>query len=79
MIAKAEVRRQLALYEQKLKEEIKSVDEELKRMNSACSTSEMQAIWNKSVECAKLHTKFQTLYAVWMDIIDLRCSEMFEE
>lgn len=79
MIAKEEVRKQLALYEQEIKKEKQAVADELDRMRDACLTVEMQAIWNQSKEYARLMAKWQVLNNVLMDVRDIRCSEMLED
>lgn len=79
MIAKVEVRKRLALYEDKLKEREKSIQEEIRRMNDSCATLEMDAIWHRSKEYAKLMTELQVLREVLFDIIDIRCDEMFKD
>ena len=79
MIAKVEVRRMLASYENKLREEIKVIRDKLESMENACPTLEMERIWRRSEEYAELYTKLTTLRGVLSDIIDIRCSEIFEE
>lgn len=79
MIAKIEVRKRLALYEKKLREERKEIERELEEMKSACTTSEMEAIWRQSKEYTRLNERWQTLHEVVMDIIDIRCEEMFND
>lgn len=79
MIEKSAVRKRLALYEDKIKEEKKSIEAELKKMKDACLTSEMQTVWNQSKEYARLNVKLQVLSEVVMDIIDIRCEEMFND
>ena len=79
MIAKVEVRKQLALYEQKIKKEKQSVIDELNRMRDSCLTVEMQAIFNQSKEYARLMAKWEVLSEVLMDIRDIRCGEMLED
>ena len=79
MIAKVEVRKRLALYEDKLKERQKSIQGEIRRMNESCTTLEMDSIWHRSKEYAKLMTELQVLREVLFDIIDIRCDEMFED
>lgn len=79
MIAKVEVRKQLALYEQKIKDEIKRVKEESEKMYNACSTMEMKAIWKQSKEYARLSERWSTLTEVLWSIRDIRCDEMFED
>ena len=79
MIAKVEVRRQLALYEQKIKDEIKKVENEIVKMDIACATVEMMAIWKQSKEYAKLNERRGTLIEVLWGIRDIRCDEMLED
>lgn len=79
MIAKLEVRRMLALYEQKIREEIKGIREKLQTMEDSCTTLEMERIWRKSEEYRELHTRLVILSNVLSDIIDMRCSEILEE
>ena len=79
MIAKLEVRRMLASYEQKIREEIKGIREKLQIMEDSCSTFEMERIWRDSKEYTELHTRLATLSNVISDIIDMRCSEILEE
>lgn len=79
MIAKIEVRKRLALYEQKLREERKVVENELQKMKKACATGEMEIIWKQSKEYARLNERRSLLYQVLMDIIDIRCEEIFND
>ena len=79
MIAKVEVRKRLALYEQEIKKEKQAISDELDRMREACLTVEMQAIWNQSKEYARLMAKWEVLNNVLMDVRDIRCSEMLED
>ena len=79
MIAKVEVRRQLALYEQKIKEEIKSIRKEIQTMQDSCTTNAMKNIWYDSVIYEKLNERLITLHRVLNDVIDFRCSEMLED
>ena len=79
MIAKIEVRKRIALYEQKLREERQSIEKELEKMKNACATSEMEAIWRQSKEYARLNERLKTLHEVTMDLIDMRCEEMFDD
>ena len=79
MVAKIEVRKRLALYEQEIKERRKLIEEKMKRIGDACTTIQAKAIWSGSIEHMKLHTKWATLNEVLMDIIDIRCEEMFED
>lgn len=80
MIAKLEVRRQLASYENKLREEINSIETEIERITNACKGSiELQQIWLASNKYFRIKTKLATLKDVLNDIIDMRCSKIFEE
>ena len=79
MIAKAEVRKRLALYEQEIKKEKQAISDELDRMRDACLTVEMQAIWNQSKEYARLMAKWEVLNNVLMEVMDIRCGEMLED
>lgn len=79
MIAKLEVRRMLASYEQKIREEIKGIREKLQTMENSCTTLEMERIWRDSNEYTELHTRLATLNNVISNIIDMRCSKIFEE
>ena len=79
MIEKVEVRRQLALYENKIREEIKSIREEMQAMNESCTTTAMKEIWLESEKYTKLSTRIKTLSGVLSDVIDIRCSEIFED
>lgn len=79
MIAKVEVRRVLALYEKKLKEERQSIIAEMDRMSNACTTLAMKEVWINSNEYLKLATRLATLNEVSMNIIDIRCDEMFAD
>ena len=79
MIAKVEVRKRLALYEQKIREEKKDIEAELDRMRNACATVEMKAIWNQSKEYAVLMAKWETLNEILMGIVNIRCDAMFDD
>lgn len=79
MIAKVEVRKRLALYEQEIKERKNLVEDEMKRINNACTTMEAKTIWLGSIEYIKLATKLATLNEILMDIIDIRCEEMLND
>ena len=79
MIEKLAVRKMLASYEKKLKEEIRSIEEEIENMNNACATNAMSKIWHNSKEYLELLTKYGTLYEVLSNIRDLRCDEMLED
>ena len=45
MIAKVEVSKRLALYEQEIRERKNLVEDEMKRINNACTTMEAKTIW----------------------------------
>lgn len=80
MIAKIEVRRQLALYEKKIEEEIASIREEINNMYNLCKNSKkIQEVWYESKDYIKLDVKLRTLQGVLLDIIDMRCSEILED
>ena len=80
MIAKLEVRRQLAAYENKLREEIQIIEAEIEKINNDCKDSLMlQQMWIRSNVYYRLSTKLSTLRGVLNDIIDMRCSKVFEE
>ena len=79
MIAKVEVRKRLALYENIIKEEIKKIENQIKKMDEACSTMEMKTIWKQSKEYTKLNTRWSTLTEILWGIQDIRCDEMFED
>lgn len=79
MIAKVEVRKRLALYEQEIKERRNLIAEEMNRVSNACITMEAKTIWLGSIEYMKLATKFVTLNEILMDIIDMRCEEMLND
>ena len=79
MIAELEVRRMLASYEQKLREEIADTREHIQTMEDSCRTVEMERIWRESNEYIELHTRLATLRNVISNIIDMRCSKILEE
>ena len=79
MIAKAEVRKRLALYKTKLKEEIKDVENEIKRMDNAFSTEEAKKIWKESAEYSALRSRWIALGEVSWDIGDIMFDEMFDD
>ena len=79
MVEKVKVRRRLALYEQKIKEEIKRITNKIQQMNDSCQTIEMERIWRRSTEYIELHTRWAMLNDVLSDICDIRCDEMFED
>lgn len=79
MIAKVEVRKELASYEQKIKSEIKKVEDELKRMDDIFDTNDTRHIWKESAKCSELRTRWSTLKEVLWDIQDIRCGEMLND
>jgi adenosyl cobinamide kinase/adenosyl cobinamide phosphate guanylyltransferase len=79
MIEKLTVRKRLASYETKLKEEAKKVDAERQKLIDACTTSEARTILFQSKEYAELATKFAMLNIIRKDIMDMRCEEMFDD
>ena len=79
MIEKVEVRKLLASYENKFKEEIKRVRSEIEKMNNDCCTIEMERIWKKSAKHSALHSRLSTLTeALWI-IQDIRCDEILND
>lgn len=79
MVAKIEVRKRIAAYEDKLRQEIKDVAKEMMRMKESCKTSDMEVVWKQSATYAKLHSRWETLHEILDDIIDLRCEETWED
>ncbi len=79
MIAKVEVRRELASYEQKIKAEIKKVEDELKRMDDIFDTNDTRSIWKASAKYSQLITRRSTLTEVLWGIQDIRCGEMLND
>lgn len=79
MIEKLEVRKMLASYEQKLKEEIRKIEEEKQRISDDCKGMEAKEIWWQSSKYAVLTEKYITLRNVLTDIIDMRCDEILNE
>lgn len=79
MIEKIEVRKRIALLENKIKEERQNILAEMDRMKGGCETLEILDILLNSKEYLKLSIKLATLNEVAMDIIDMRCDEMFED
>lgn len=79
MIKKAIVRRRLALYEKKIKEEIVNIEEKIQSMKDACKTREMMTILFDSKEYARLLSRFETLCEVQSYILDMRCEDMFAD
>lgn len=79
MIKKIEVRRRIALLEKKIKEEKHNIAVEMQKMKDSCTTIEMQEILRASQAYTKLHTRLETLNEVLIDIIDMRCEEIFED
>ena len=76
MVEKVAVRKMLASYERKLKEEIRKIEEEKQRISDAIATIEAKEIWWQSKQYAELTEKYITLRNVLMDIIDMRCDEI---
>ena len=79
MIAKVEVRRALASYETKIKEEIKRIENEIEKMDSACATKDIKEIWRASAKYATLRSRKCTLTEILYGVEDIRCSEMLED
>jgi hypothetical protein len=79
MIEKLAVRKMLASYERKLKNEINSIEAEIQKMNNVCQTNEMLEIWHQSKRYAELSAKKCALYNVYCDIMDMRCDEALED
>ena len=79
MIAKIKVRRRLASYEKKIKDERTSIEEKIKRMDDACTTREAKMIWRDSKEYARLVSRLEALGEVQSDILDMRCEEMLAD
>lgn len=71
MIEKVEVRRRLISYRKELKEKVKSIEEEVKRMTDACTTEEMKYVWYESTQYAVLNAKWQMLWNVYSEMFDL--------
>ena len=81
MIEKKQVRKMLAAYEQKLKEEINAIEKELNKADNEaveCS-NKLQNIWFSSTERAVLVAKYQVLCKTRDGIMDIRCDEALEE
>lgn len=79
MIAKVEVRRELALYEKKIKEEIKRIEDEIEKMDSACATNDIKEIWRASAKYTTLRSRKCTLTEIVWGIADIRCGEMLDD
>lgn len=79
MIEKTMVRREIGLLEMKIKEEIKIVENEIRKMDEACDTIALQSIWGESKKNAELHERLATLRRVLSDIQDLRCCDAFAD
>ena len=79
MIAKVEVRKELALYEQKIREEINKVRNEIEKMNNIFNTNDTMRIWKESAEYSALRTRLSTLTEVLWGIQDIRCGEMLND
>lgn len=78
-VEKILVRRKLADYENKLKNEMRDISNRIEEMNKVCSTSEMNTIWHQSKEYALLMDRLDTLSRVKMDITEIRCSDLLED
>ena len=79
MIAKVEVRKELASYEQKIKTEIKKIEDEVKRMDDIFDTNDTRRIWKESAKYSALYTRWSTLKEVLWGIQDIRCGEMLND
>lgn len=79
MTIKAQFGQRLAAYEQELKDKRQSVVAEMERLSDACTTMEAKTILYNSVDYMKLASRLATLNEVSMDILDIRCDEMFED
>lgn len=79
MIEKIEVRKMLANYEKKLKEEFNKIESQIKKMNEACISNDMLKVWHNSAEYAVLNARKWALYETYHEILDMRCSEMLED
>lgn len=79
MIKKVTVRRMLADYESKIKNQIKEVEAEITKMNNLCTTFEMKEIWLKSQMSAELHLKWKMLNNLKNDIANMRYSDMLAD
>ena len=79
MIAKVDVRKQLGLYETKIKEEIQRVEDEVKKMDNDCLTEDMKVIWKASAKYSALRSRRKALTeALWL-FQDFRCGEMLND
>ena len=72
VIEKVEVRRRLLSYRNELKEKMRSIEEEKKRISDACTTKEMTYLWHTSTQYAVLTAKWKVLQDVCSDIFNLR-------
>lgn len=79
MIEKLAVRKMLASYERKLKNEINSIEAEIQKINNVCQTNEMNEIWHQSKRYAELSARKYALYEVYHEIMDMRCDEVLED
>ena len=79
MVEKVKVRKRVVLCEQKIKEELKRIEDKIKQMDNSCQTLEMERIWRRSTEYIELHTKWATLNDVLSDVRDIRFDEMLED
>ena len=79
MIAKIKVKKELALYELKIKDEIKKIENEIKKMDEIFDTNATRRIWRESAKYSALHTRLSTLIeALWL-FQDIRCGEMLND
>ena len=79
MISKVKVRQELALYEQKIKEERLKVENEINRMNGIFDTNDTEPIWKSSAKYSALRARYSTLTEVLWGIQDIRCGEMLND
>lgn len=78
-IQKSDVRKRIALLERNIREQKQSVIAEMDKLRGGCATLEMVDVLLNSKEYLKLSTRLATLNDVLMDIVDMRCDEMFED
>lgn len=79
MIAKVEVRKELALYEQKIKAEIQRVKDEMEQMENSCGAEDIKVILKASAKYTALRTRWSTLTeALWL-FQDFRCGEILND
>ena len=80
MIEKAKVRKEIVSCELQIKEKLKEVESESKRLGEMFSaTNETQKLWNNSTEKAVLTAKYQALREALFLVQDLRCSEFLDD